>query len=149
MTRRLKISSSDALQALLKEELHNSLESRFLHRVHCVLLIGAGHSCYEIANCFGETPRTLERWVRQFESQGISGLKDDQKPGRPKKLNTDQLKHITHDIYNPPSKFAYSKMGWDGKLLATHLKNRFGITLSVRQCQRLLKQLRQTNTSNT
>ena len=40
----------------------------------------------------------------------------------------------------PPRQFGLEGHLWDGKLLAAHLAQAFGVTLGVRQCQRLLRQ---------
>ena len=37
-----------------------------------------------------------------------------------------------------PQKFGHAGHLWDGKLLAAHLRLRYGVTLGVRQCQRIV-----------
>ncbi len=138
---RLEITNPDILQTAVKEESGRSHESRLLHRLHCVQLVGRGNSCYQVAEWFSEHPRTVERWVGYFNAFGIKGLRDEQKTGRTTKIRDDQLIQLTDDVANNPSVFGYGQKSWDGNLLSNHLACCYNIVLSVRQCQRLLQQL--------
>ena len=46
-------------------------ESRYDHRLHGLLLVTGGHSCQQVAELFGEDRRTVQRWVKRFESHGL------------------------------------------------------------------------------
>ncbi len=146
--RKLEVPNKPALISACKEEVTRNREFRFLHRLHCVLLVSQGCSCYQVAEWFGEHPCTVERWVHYFQEYGIEGLKDEQKTGRPKKVRDDQLKRLQGEISENPFELGYNQNNWDGKLLQTHLERHYGIELSVRQCQRLLSQLRRNATPN-
>ncbi len=138
--RQLQVQDVTSLREALNKELRLSAKARFSHRLHSVLLVSAGYSCSEVAGCFGETPRTVQRWVRNFHEFGCDGLKDVQKSGRPKKLSREQLNELQRDVQSEPMAQDYGQTEWDGKLLATHVARRYGIVLSVRQCQRFLRQ---------
>jgi len=139
--RKLEVPNKSALISACKEETTRNRESRFLHRLHCVLLVAQGCNCYQVAGWFGEHPCTVERWVHYFHEYDLEGLRDEQKTGRPRKVRDDQLKRLQGDISTNPSELGYNQHGWNGKLLKTHLEHGYGIELSVRQCQRLLRQL--------
>ena len=134
--------NSRALEDALKEQLKQSPEMRFLHRLHCVLLVSRGHSGAEVASWFGDDPSSVARWMRHYRAFGIQGLQDDQRSGRPTRLNIDQMKTLERDLCQTPGEFAYDEPVWNGKLLAVHIQRRTDVELSVRQCQRLLRQLR-------
>jgi len=145
------INASDAtmLQSTFKEEINSSSESHFLHRLHCVLLVTEGCCCCQVAEWFGVHQRTVRRWVHYFNEYGIEGLKDEQKTGRPTKVRDDQLKQLQHDILFKPSELKYIESKWSGRLLKTHLKQHYDIEMSVRQCQRILHQMRHNTPSPT
>ena len=142
--RKLEVSNKTTLQSACKEQNSRNDESRFLHRLHCVLLVAKGTSCYKIAEWFGDHPSTLERWVRNFNEFGVEGLKDEQKTGRPRKVRDDQIKQLQSELSAAPSKLGYKQSTWNGTLLKTHLKQHYNIELGARQCQRLLKELSNT-----
>lgn len=138
--RKLEVPNTNVLHSILKDTCARTSSSLLLHRMHCVLLVGKGRSCYQVGEWFGEDPRTIERWVHHYNKCGIEGLKDDRK-GRPAKVCNEQRKKLQQDIKINPDRLGYNQNGWDGKLLQTHLARRYGVQLSVRQCQRLLHQL--------
>jgi transposase len=145
--RKVDVFDKAFLQSICKKEFIRNSESRFLHRLHCVLLVAQGRSCYQVAGWFGEHPSTVGRWIRCFHEYGPEGLRDEQKTGRPRKVRDDQIKRLQSDISINPSELGYDSHKWNGKLVKIHLEQYYGIELSVRQSQRLLSQLRLNTTS--
>jgi transposase len=139
--RRLDIKETDIKQIAVQQEIIRSRESRYDHRLHGILLICNGFSCNKVAELFGHSPRTVQYWVRQFEDSGFAGLAETPRPGRPKRVEEDVLKAIAQHLCQSPYEMGYSQNLWDGKLLSRHLQENFGISLGVRQCQRLFRQL--------
>jgi transposase len=131
---------------LLSDQLENSADARFLHRLHCVFLVRYGLGCSTVAKWFNYSPSTVARWVSHYNKFGVEGLKDAVKPGRPKVLNHDQLNRLRESIARSPRYAGYANAEWDGKCLQHHLETRYEISLSIRQCQRLLRQLRAPST---
>ena len=60
--------------------------------------------------------------------------------GRPQRLEKDQLSNLYEQISKPPSSFGYQSQRWTGKLLQQHIQRHQAVDLSLRQCQRLLKE---------
>ena len=139
--RRLEISDAEIMQVAIQQEITRSDESRYDHRLHGVLLVCAGMSTYEVAEMFGQSPRTVQYWVRRFESHGFSGLQEAERPGRPTALDELALEKIGKDLRRDPRELGYTQTLWDGKLLSHHLDEAYSIHLGVRQCQRLFGQL--------
>jgi transposase len=141
--RRLTISDVRGLKAALREAALRTSETRFLHRMHAVLLVALGNSCYRVAKWFGEDPRTVERWVRRFENSGAAALRNDHKSGRPARLGPQLAATLSELLVRSPRDIGYPTARWSGRLLRLHLQQRLGIALSLRQCQRILRQLHQ------
>jgi putative transposase len=139
--RKLTLSSAKSVRDLIHASVKTSCEQRFLHRLHCVLLIAEGRSCYEVARWFGEHPRTIERWVHALVLHDVEGLREHHAGGRPAKLIGEQAQRLALDLQKPPRLSGYPKREWSGKLLTQHLEGSYGLKLSVRQCQRLLRGL--------
>ena len=87
----------------------------------------------------GKHPRTIERWVHALDLHGIEGLRDRHAGGRPAKLAGEPAQRLALDLQKPPDASGYPKTEWSGKLLTQHLAVNYGITLSSRQCQRMLR----------
>lgn len=139
--RKLEIADAEVMHIAIQQEIARSEESRYDHRLHGLLLITGGHSCGEVAKLFGEDRRTVQRWVKTFEHYGLDGLREGERPGRPKSLDARQWKALEKDLRKSPETFGLAGHLWDGRLLSEHLRRRYDITLGIRQCQRLFRQM--------
>ena len=139
--RRLEIEDADIIRLAIQDEIHRSEESRYDHRLHGVLLVCAGLSCYEVSDLFGQSPRTVQYWVQRFERSGFAGLQEGERPGRPGALDEATVRAVGKDLRGEPQTFGYTQNLWDGKLLSHHLAKKYGAQLGVRQCQRLFHRL--------
>ena len=138
--RALTIANAADIVLGLQDEIRRSEESRYDHRLHGVLLVAQGVTCPEVARWLGDSRRTVEFWVHRFEAHGLAGLREGERPGRPSRLSDQQLKLVSAALRLPPQHFGLQPNLWDGKLLSAHVEQKFGVTLGVRQCQRLFRQ---------
>jgi transposase len=139
--RKLEIENAGLMHIAIQDEIHRSEESRYDHRLHGILLVCAGLSCYEVANLFGHSPRTVQYWVQRFERSGFAGLQEGERSGRPAVLDEATVRKVGADLRGDPRAFGYAQNLWDGKLLSHHLAEKYGVQLGVRQCQRLFHKL--------
>jgi transposase len=94
-----------------------------------------------VARLLGDAPRSVEYWVHRFERQGLGGLVEGERSGRPSRLNQPQIKEINRVLRGKPSDAGMRVNLWDGKTLSAWIDKSYGIKLGVRQCQRLFRQL--------
>ena len=139
--RRLTLGSPSSLRELIHALLKTPCEPHFLHRLHCVLLIAEGRSCYEVARWYGWDPRTIEHWVRALGPRGVEGLAEHHGGGRPTRLSGELEQRLSLELREPPNAVGYAEREWTGRLLAFHLAASYGTMLSPRQCQRMLRRL--------
>lgn len=139
--KKIEIKDSRNVVLILQDEIRRNEESRYNHRLHAVLLVAQGMSCRQVANRLGDGARTVAYWVRRFEEEGLSGLTDGEKPGRPKRLNENQLERVEEALRGLPEDAGVKANLWDGKILSAYIKKEWGITIGIRQCQRLFRQL--------
>jgi transposase len=125
----------------LQEEIRRSKDARYTHRLHAVLLVAQGMSSSEVAQLLGDGVRTVQLWVHQFTDEGLSGLKNKPRPGRPPKLSEEQLSEIGNALRSPPEECGMSGYLWDGKTLSAFILKEYDVQLGVRQCQRLFRRL--------
>lgn len=139
--KRLKIQDNKIMHVAIQQEILRSEDARYDHRLHGVLLVSKGHSCYEVGDMLGHDATTIQRWANDFNEKGFAGLYDGEREGRPASLNVRQWERLNRDLRKHPSIFKYEQNLWDGKLLAHHLMEKYDITLGVRQCQRVFHKL--------
>lgn len=136
----LTIADSESIILGLQDEIRRSDESRYDHRLHGVLLVAQGLTCPEVAGLLGDAPRTVEYWVNSFEKKGLTGLLEGERSGRPKRLSEPQIQQINAVLRKTPREAKLSGNIWDGKTLAAWIEKQYGISLGVRQCQRMFRQ---------
>ena len=138
---KLEVTTPAAVLAALRHEGEHSPQSRFVYQLHCLLQVGTGRSCYQVAEVFGDDPRSVERWVREFQQHGIEGLREKPHPGRQATLAHSQMRQLAVALKSVPRELGYAADVWNNKLLRAEILRRFDVTLSARHCQRLFRVL--------
>ena len=138
--RPLRIADATSVVGL-QQEIQRSEESRYDHRLHGVLLVAQGMTCPEVARLLGDAPRSVQYWVHRYEQQGLAGLTEGERSGRPSRLDEKQRKEINRVLRAKPSDSGIRVNLWDGKTLSAWVDKTNGIRVGVRQCQRLFRQL--------
>jgi transposase len=139
--KRIYVADSDIVILALQDEIRRSEESRYDHRLHGVLMVAQGWSCTQVAKLLGDAPRTVAYWVKRFEEEGLAGLAEGDRPGRPRRLSPEQLKQVGDALRGSPTDWGLGGNLWDGKTLSEFVAKQWSIKLGVRQSQRLFKQL--------
>lgn len=139
--KQLQIADASQIILALHDEIRRNEDSRYDHRLHAVLLVAQGMKCSEVSGLLGDSIRSIQNWVNQFEEHGFAGLTDAPRPGRPSKLTNEQLETIEKALRSTPMEYGLSGFLWDGKTLSAFIQKQFEVELSVRQCQRMFRQL--------
>ena len=121
-------------------EIRRSDDSKYDHRLHGLLLVANGMSPYEVSDVLGNSPKSIEAWVNIFLKEGFKGIREPIRSGRPPRLS-NILDAIGRDLRKNPMDLGYKQNLWDGKLLSHHIKEKYGIVLGTRQCQRIFRKL--------
>jgi transposase len=72
----LTIADAPEIVLLLQDEIPRSLDSRYDHSLHGILLVAQGMTCPEVDRLLGDASRTVEYWVERFERSGVAGLRE-------------------------------------------------------------------------
>ncbi len=122
---------------ILRDWCAESASARRLHRLHAVALVAHGLSASEVAGIFDDSPRAVAYWVKRYQQHGLKGLEEESRPGRPSKLNANQTKKLQSFVKRSHTS---SKLV-NAKTVASFIQKELGITLTIRQCWRILKRL--------
>lgn len=137
----LTISDKENMIMALQDEIRRNDVSRYDHRLHGVLLVAQGMTCPKVAELLGDSPRSVVNWVQRFEDQGLAGLSEGERSGRPSRLSERQLKKVQVVLRSSPMEVGLATAMWDGPTFSEYLRREHGVQLKVRQCQRLFRQL--------
>jgi transposase len=114
-------------------------------RVACRLLalanVLAGMSREAAAGRAGMDRQTLRDWVIRFNAEGIEGLRDRPKSGRPTWLNEGQLAAFKALVLRGPDPERDGVSSWRAKDLCRIVEDRFGVAYSENGMLRLLHDL--------
>jgi transposase len=144
--KRTTIKQPEKLLRQIEAYFDSTDESKFAAKLQGVLLLlrDKNNNCSEVARLIGKTPQTVAGWVRKLNrSKGgnITVLRDKIKSGRNTRISKEQLKDIKDVLKQTPAHFGIQAIQWDGNTLSTYLDQKVGITLRLRQCQRILQRL--------
>lgn len=139
--RRIAIPDAETFVAAIQDEISRTKEGRYFHRLHVILPVLHGASPYEVARVYGHSPRTVEYWVHRLLADGLAGLWDGDRPGRPSRLSALEEERLRNEIRRSPRELGYDQNLWDGLLLSHHLEEHYAVPLGVRQCERLFHKL--------
>lgn len=93
-------------------------EQRLVRRARIILAAGAGQGTNEIARKLVTRPATVSQWRIRFARQGIAGLQDAKRPGKPPRYGETAEKRILAQLdETPPESYAT----WSGSLLGQAL----------------------------
>jgi len=136
--RPLRIQNPESVAEALQDEIRRSEESRYDHRLHAVLLVTQGLSAPEVSDWLGDSVRAVELWVHRFQENSLAGLRESRRPGRPSRLNKEQLAQARLTVRSSPSAAGLSADRWDANVLSVYLRA-LGVNLKPRQCRNLLR----------
>ena len=94
-----------------------SLPAGLAQRARIVLLADQGVGTNEIVHRVGVSKPTVISWRKRYAADGIAGLEDRPKPGRPAQI--DELSVVLATLEPPPQMLGVTH--WSSRLLADHL----------------------------
>ncbi len=111
----LRDDDHDALQRLTKS---TSVRAGVATRARIVLLAAEGRPKVEIAELAGVSRPTVDLWCARYAEDGMAGLVDLDRPGRP--ATVDQAAIVTATLVPPPASSGLTH--WSSRELAKRLK---------------------------
>lgn len=121
-----------AIILAIRKEINRSKESRYNHRLHALLLVAQGMRCSVAARYLGDAPRTVQCWIRLYESQGFKGMEESVRTGRPGRISFPDREVIEEALNKLPEELGLSSRRWNGKALAEFLQEQLHLSLSIR-----------------
>jgi transposase len=114
---------------------------RVAERIHYVLLFSRGYAVEQIATLYQVDPRTVLTWVERFEADGVAGLDDRPRSGRPRLACAAAQAEAIHCLEGSPRDTGVERTTWTRRLLGRHLGERFHCWLSNSSVTRLIHRL--------
>lgn len=143
----LAITRTDLSAEELRQAARRSKDTAQSRRLLALALVLEGHTRTAAARAAGMDRQTLRDWVIRYNENGIAGLCDRSRSGRPPRLNAAQLAELAQLVEDGPEVAVHGVVRWRCVDLQAQIQTRFGVRLSARQVERILKRLRFTRLS--
>src|SRR3954449_5803506 len=125
------------LRALARRERDGRVSSRLLALANA----SDGMSRDEAARAAGMDRQTLRDWVHRYNAQGVEGLRDRPRPGRPCALDEGRQAALEALVLRGPSLRRDGCVAWRARDLCALVEERFGVRYGETGILKLLKGL--------
>lgn len=117
-------------------------DSSIKQRLHLLLLLREGYTQREVSDMLHISVGKVPFWKARFEKEGIEGLKNKQRSGRPTKLSKKIISSLSKQLKNIKSKEEEIIIaGWNTKQIKNIIQEETGISYTVRHVRRLSHKL--------
>jgi transposase len=128
---------SQELRRMMRQEV-----GRVSQRAHLVLLSAEHYTVPHLARVFALSRATVRFWLRRFEADGPSGLYDDPRSGRPRKVSAAVRDSLAALIVTDPQDHGYLATIWTVGMLVLSVVTRLGVHLGPSSLRTALHVLR-------
>lgn len=111
---------------------------RIAVRIQAIALASQGLTCPQIIQMTGYPRRTIQRWVSKYNDEGIEGLIDKKRIGRPARLPIERFGQFCECVDAGPSGCSATLYGRDIQQI---LARNFGVVYSLDGVYKLLHRI--------
>jgi transposase len=104
-----------------------------------ILWSNEGLSPPQIAQRVRFSRRTVTRYIKRYEAEGLLGLFTKSRPGRPRRVTRDYEAQLLRVVAQEPRSLGLPFSNWTTAKLAEYMTQQTGITISPRQVENHLK----------
>jgi transposase len=114
-------------------------EARVFRRAQAVRHVVQGQRLQTVSDNLSFTYSALRKWVNRFASQGVHGLVDRPRSGRPPKITGELEKHLHRLVEEDPLQHGSLYSQWSCRELAAVLARQTGVQLGRESVRGVLK----------
>jgi transposase len=107
-------------------------------RMLAIALVMEGSDRTTAARSYGMDRQTLRDWVHRYNAEGVAGLVDRPRPGRPPRLTAEEVEALVAIVEAGPDVAVHGVVRWRCVDLQGVVAEQFAVALSERQVGRIL-----------
>lgn len=138
MSRRIDFTLTDEQLAAVEQAMNHSPLPEVRQRATAIRLLHLGHKPEAVAEMLAVGTSTVWTWHRRYRAEGLDGLANKPKSGRPAKADANYLVEVERAIDSDPRELGYAFSVWTINKLREHLAKQTGILLSYTRFRALL-----------
>jgi transposase len=116
----------------------DEMESR---RLEAAQALQQGLTQSQVARKFGVSRTTASRWCRALNGRGVEALRKRRAPGRPSRLNQEQLRALAELYQAGPQAAGFPATAWTTARFAEAIFARFGVRYDPDHVGRIMHRL--------
>ena len=140
--RTLKLHFPDDALPTLDTFIKQTKKVRVFRRAQAVRNVVKGQRLQTVSDTLSFTYSALRKWVHRFASQGVQGLVDRPRSGRPPKMTCELEKHLNRLVDEDPLQHGSIHSQWSCHELATVLAQQTGVQIGRESVRCILKKTR-------
>ena len=116
-------------------ELERALDDRraeVRQRAAALRAVYLGKAVKDVALVLAVTEATIYNWLKAWQAEGVEGLANEPRPGRPRKADERYCQALEEAIEQDPQELGYRFAIWTVERLRDHLQVKTGVELSVK-----------------
>lgn len=125
----------------LESQRKNEKDPVVRDRLLALIMVKKGYSKKEIYALLSSTRGTIWRWEKEYIRDGVNGVRNDTRSGRPKKLGNDNIQQLKIELSESPKELGYSYEIWIPKLVWKHIQKNYGVLYHPRSISRFARNL--------
>lgn len=124
------------------DEVYRKTKNRRLRTRAQMVLLSAEQrlKAPEIAAIVRESEVTVRRWLKRYVAEGIEGLKDAPRPGKPARVTPEWRRQLVSAVRRRPRSLGQPYSLWTLQRLADYLAEETGVRVSYETVRRYLAQ---------
>src|SRR5437660_3149889 len=137
---RLRPLTEEEERVISKLARSQSASKRLVERAKIIQLAKEGQTIPQIAEAMGLTEKTVRKWWKRFEQQGLAGLEDAPRPGAPSRYTAENKARVLEAALTRPSDLGLQFTCWTFERLATYVHEQLGIHMKKTRIFEILQE---------
>ena len=137
----IEITRQDLNILQLRAAAARTADAKQVRRILAIAMVLDGHARLLTAQACGMDRQTLRDWVIRYNEDGVAGLADRPRPGRPAALSDGQRAEVAQWVQSGPDRKTDGVVRWRCADLRDRIAAQFGIRMHERSVGKLLHAL--------
>ncbi len=138
MPRKVKLDAKDVEK--LNQVLASDKRPEVQRRAAGLRAVHLGTPVKEVALVLAVTEASLYNWLKAWQAEGVEGLANEPRPGRPRKADEAYCQALEEALEQDPQELGYRFAIWTLERLRDHLTRQTGVELSVKHLGEVIAQ---------
>jgi transposase len=125
----------------LSKEAERDGSYRVAKRLQAVVMNAEGYSSGEIARILKAPRSKASEWLRRYEEDGVDGLLEGHRSGRPTELDERQRRQLGHILDGGPAAYGLDTGIWTSPTISWVIEEEFGIEYHPGHVRKILHEI--------